>query len=746
MRAAIVTAALLIAATASAQRAPYLQRLTPTEVTVVWRDGNAAGEVCYGTAPDALTERVVASTSGTQHEARLTGLNVATEYFYAATDGSGCPASAAATDHFTTGPEVGSETAFRVWVVGDSGTGGSRQAQVRDAMVDWTGAQPPDLFVHVGDMAYSSGTTTEFTDNFFAMYADILRSTTCWPALGNHEGRSSDSDTESGPYYEGYVLPTDGVAGGMPSGTEAYYSFDYANVHFVVLDSHDSPRDPGGAMLTWLDADLAATDANWIVAYWHHPPYTKGSHDSDAESQLIQMRENALPILESHGADLILGGHSHIYERSFLARGAFDTPTTAAGYLVDTGDGRLDGDGPYDANAGTVYVVAGHGGTGVSGSADHPLMYFSELDQGSVILDVSGPTLTLRNIRRDGEVTDEMTLTKAASDALLLVSPLGGETLAAGAPLPIRWLAPDSTSAVRVELSLDGGTNWGELEASTPNDGELVVTAPEVRTDQARVRVTDVDDAALTDESGDFALIGTRTFEPIGFGGTWEYHDQPEAPAADWSTTTGGWPEGQAQLGYGDGDEITELLDADPNVPTVYFRQSITLDGAVTRAELDVLYDDAIAVFVNGTQVLGIHVDDGLAHDTFASGSDGDDARASRTIDGSVFTTGDNVIAALVKQVSGTSSDVSFDLQLALVVERDLPGPDAGAGGGDGGTTLPDGAAPDRDGGSGTDDGGDGSGGDGCGCRIVGTRDVPGGLLLGALVLLALRRRRALDV
>lgn len=739
MRAAILTVALLLSATATAQRAPYLQRLTPTEVTIVWRDGNAAGEVCYGTTPNALTERVVASTSGSQHEARLTRLNVLTEYFYAATDGSGCPAAAAATDHFTTAPEVGSDTAFRVWVVGDSGTGGSRQAEVRDAMLGWVGAQPPDIYLHVGDMAYADGTTNEFTDNFFGMYSDILRSTNCWPAMGNHEGRTADSGTESGPYYDAYVLPRDGVAGGMPSGTEAYYSFDHANVHFVVLDSHDSPRSVDGAMLQWLDADLAAADATWIVAFWHHPPYTKGSHDSDNESQLVQMRENALPILESYGADLIFGGHSHIYERSFLARGAFDTPTTAAGYLVDTGDGRIDGDGPYDANDGTVYVVAGHGGAGVSGSADHPLMYFSELDQGSVIFDVSGPTITLRNIRRDGEVTDELTLVKGVEDALLLVSPLGGETIAAGAPLPVRWLAPDDTANVRVELSLDGGDHWGELEASTPNDGELVVTAPEVRTDEARVRVTDTADATRTDESGNFSLVGTRTFEPIAFGGRWEYHDGPTAPAADWNTTTGGWPEGNAELGYGDGDEVTELLDADPNVPTVYFRQSIALDGEVTRAELDVLYDDAIAVFVNGSQVLGIHVDDGLDHDTFSSGSDGDDARASRTIDGSVFTTGENVIAALVKQASGSSSDLSFDLRLTLVVERDLPGPDAGIGG-DGGTApRPDGST--RFDGS-TDTDGDGGDDGGCGCTTLAARELPGALLLFGLLVLALRRRR----
>jgi MYXO-CTERM domain-containing protein len=395
-------------------RAPYIQRATTTEVTVVWRtNGSEASVVCYGSSPDALTERATAP-DGVQHEVRITGLSPATEYFYATGTGSCPPASAGSLDDsFQTAPPAGSRTPFRLWVVGDSGTGGSRQEEVRDAMLGWVGTDRPDIYIHVGDMAYSDGTDDEFTDNFYAPYADILRNTVCWPAMGNHEGHTSDSGGQTGPYYEGYVLPDDGAAGGLASGTEAYYSFDWANVHFIVLDSHDSPRDVGGAMLDWMEMDLAATDQEWIVAFWHHPAYTKGSHDSDDEGQLVDMRENALPILEAAGVDLVLAGHSHIYERSFMVQGAYDTPTTADGHVVDMGDGRLDGDGAYlTGAAGAVYVVAGHGGAGVSGDADHPLMYFSEVAHGSVVADVEGTTMTLHNVRYDGEETDYVTLSK----------------------------------------------------------------------------------------------------------------------------------------------------------------------------------------------------------------------------------------------------------------------------------------------------------------------------------------------
>ena len=107
----------------------------------------------------------------------------------------------------------------------------------------------------------------------------ILRQTVLWPTLGNHDGRSADSATQSGPYYDIFTLPKNAQAGGLASGTEAYYSYDVGNVHFICLDSDDTDRSTSGPMMAWLDEDLAATTQQWIIAYWHHPPYSKGSHN-----------------------------------------------------------------------------------------------------------------------------------------------------------------------------------------------------------------------------------------------------------------------------------------------------------------------------------------------------------------------------------------------------------------------------------------------------------------------------------
>jgi hypothetical protein len=221
-----------------------------------------------------------------------------------------------------------------------------------------------------------------------------------WPTLGNHEGASTTSGTctplgctagSSGPYYEAFVLPAGAQAGGVASGTEAYYSFNYGNAHFISLNSYEVSRSPSGPMATWLTADLAANAAQWTIAYWHHPPYSKGTHNSDSEVELIEMRENILPILEAAGVDVVLSGHSHIYERSFLIDAFYATPTTVPGDgdIVDAGDGRAQRrleDRGLSVKRRNRLRRCRPRRPGDGGSGNHPVMYFSETANGSVLM------------------------------------------------------------------------------------------------------------------------------------------------------------------------------------------------------------------------------------------------------------------------------------------------------------------------------------------------------------------------
>jgi acid phosphatase type 7 len=172
--------------------------------------------------------------------------------------------------------------------------------------------------------------------------------------------------------------------------------------------------------MQWLEADLQATRADWIIAYRHHPPYSKGSHDSDFELELIQMRFNAVQMLERDGADLVLSGHSHNYERSKLINGhySFSFLYDDDRHAVDAGSGRDDETGAYRKpgpgveHAGTVYVVAGSSGKTGGGPLNHPAMYIS-LDQlGSLVIDIEALTLNAKFLDASGAVRDSFTIQK----------------------------------------------------------------------------------------------------------------------------------------------------------------------------------------------------------------------------------------------------------------------------------------------------------------------------------------------
>jgi len=406
-------------------RGPYLQEVTPTSAVVRWGSEAAAlGRVRYGTAPgrlDGLAEEAVARTA---HQVTLRGLPSGTRIYYALVPTAEA-APGAPDGSFLTAPPPGGDKPTRIWVVGDSGSADAAARDVRDAYRDFSAARPADLWLMLGDNAYSKGTDEQYQAAVFDTYPEELRTLPLWPTLGNHDAFSADSETGSGVYYDLFTLPREGEAGGVPSGTEAYYSFDYGTIHFLCLNSHDVDRSPDGAMVTWLRADLAAArDARWIIAYWHHPPYTKGSHDSDVEMRSIEMREWILPVLEEGGVDLVLTGHSHAYERSFLVDGHYGpSDSLQPSMVLDGGDGRPEGDGAYQKpsggpapHEGAVYVVAGSSGKVSSrGDLNHPVMALSLRELGSLVLDIDGPRLDATFLTaQPAGVGDTFTLLKGA--------------------------------------------------------------------------------------------------------------------------------------------------------------------------------------------------------------------------------------------------------------------------------------------------------------------------------------------
>lgn len=445
----------------------FLQQLDADSVIIKWR-GNVAGgaeanSVCFGTdraslPQDSATEATVTATG--HSELLLGGLQPDTTYYYSV-GGAGVADEA---HHFRTAPaaaQLPPDGNTRIWIVGDSGVGGTGKPEagyVRDGFMTFvsnSGGEPADLFLMLGDNAYDQGTDMEHQGAIFDVYTALLATTPVWPTIGNHEMGSLGISTSTSPndyailgsgatggpdpapdspmpYLNIFTLPTNAENGGLASGTEQYYSFDYANVHIVSLDSQLAIRDTDSraAMLQWLQDDLMANALDWTIVIFHHPPYTKGSHDSDFElggidQPIFAIREEFTPIFEQYGVDLAYSGHSHIYERSKYISGHTGlsdsySDLTMAELNDDNAPASGQGEEAYaqitrsGVDDKVVYTVAGNGGkiTYTTEGFPHPAHFFSQLELGSVVIDVDASRLEASFVDVNGAVLDSFVMTR----------------------------------------------------------------------------------------------------------------------------------------------------------------------------------------------------------------------------------------------------------------------------------------------------------------------------------------------
>ena len=401
----------------SGPRAPYLQMPATDAMTLRWQTPQAEiGVVRYGRRPDRLDQMVQEAAPGETHRVRLTGLAPDTRYYYAVGHPGG-DRYAGAGYRFRTLP-ASTGVPVRFAVLGDPGDPTPQQTRARNALTAWlerharAGRPLLDLLLTTGDNAYRSGTNAQFQRGFFEPYAGLLRQVPVIPAYGNHDARRH-------AFFRLFDFPRQGESGGLPSGTERWFAVDDGPLHLVVLDSSSEPIRPGHPMLDWLRRDLAANRRPWTVAVMHHPPYTHGSHNSDrrrdSHGRMFEIREHLLPILEAGGVDLVLAGHSHMYERSHLLdchyatsarldrRASLRTPASRA--PVPTYRKRP---GPH---GGAIYAVVGASARANQGPLDHPVMAVSEARVGVLVVDIDGPRLTGRYLRADGSEGDRFVLT-----------------------------------------------------------------------------------------------------------------------------------------------------------------------------------------------------------------------------------------------------------------------------------------------------------------------------------------------
>lgn len=307
-------------------RAPYLQSLASDSVLVAWMatdPGDPA--VDFGTTPDYGTT-VLGSADGSRRFAVLRGLSPGTRYFYRVragkrilADGSGCS--------FRTDEGRG-DSRFNFFVSGDIGDKGGRQNLTAKSILR---IEPrPEIGILCGDIVYSSGRSSDYDARLMRPWQDLLSTIPVWPALGNHDWKSPPSSNWQQEWY----LPNN----------EHYYSFDYANAHFIALDTRDGNLYDTENQVAWLQDDLQKNaGADWTFIYFHHPGITC-TYKKNNEAVITHF----LPLFDRYKVDAVFTGHAHTYERLYPIR---------QGQTVS-----VEQDPHYTDPEGTLYITSGAGG------------------------------------------------------------------------------------------------------------------------------------------------------------------------------------------------------------------------------------------------------------------------------------------------------------------------------------------------------------------------------------------------
>lgn len=274
--------------------------------------------------------------------------------------------------------QVTAKSEIRFAAMGDYGRTGRAAHDVAALIIGWR----PDVIITTGDNNYPRGEAATIDANvgryyhrflfpYFGGFGTGAYRNRFFPALGNHDLHAGGGR----PFLDYFTLP----------GNERYYDFVVGPVRFFALNSDQREPDgtmPWSAQRRWLKQRLAESRARWNVVYFHHPPYSSGEKSNRG-------RWMRWPFAQ-WGADVVLAGHEHFYERL-----------------------RVDG---------IAHFVVGLGGApiynlGVTPRPESRVRF--NRDHGALLGVASGDELTLQFTTRAGAVIDRYVLRPRAqpSDA-----------------------------------------------------------------------------------------------------------------------------------------------------------------------------------------------------------------------------------------------------------------------------------------------------------------------------------------
>jgi len=362
-----------------------------TTMTITWQTkSDSKGFIEYGMKETELSSGTDTPSSlktdyGIIHEVTAAGLHPGTKYYYRCGSNDG---GWSEIHTFRTAPANGP---FSFVVLGDTQNDRSIRRNIAGAIRDLR----PLFIIHCGDMTNTGGSKKLWAEWFEDM-GGLIAEIPIMPVMGNHDNYCVQSNSLCQGMFERFALPDNGIQ----EASEYWYSFNVAGMHFIMLNSeNDAGIKPGSKQYQWLENDLENNKAAvWKVAVMHKPPFSMGFHGDNKD-----IKENWTPLFDRYGVDMVFSGHEHIYERTKPIK---DMNTDAAG---------------------TVYIIAGSGGSwvyGCKGNVPEAKSRFYEKCEGIcgfVLADVGDESINLsatevdrgNNTESQSEIIDSFKIEKS---------------------------------------------------------------------------------------------------------------------------------------------------------------------------------------------------------------------------------------------------------------------------------------------------------------------------------------------
>lgn len=390
-----------------------------TTQTISWRSSTSITKsvVQYAKANSSFPEKSLSTEGKTQkfssdsgdmnlHTVLLTNLQPGTRYIYRV--GDGIHWSSIYT--FETEPKGIASFKFLIFTDNHSGKDPNRPELWRNTIQNAFKSNPDAKFlVNVGDIVEWGNRYSDWID-FFNGAKGVIEKIPSMVVMGNHELYNFPKKKPFlTPYYfiSHFNLPQNG-----PDGLKGQvYSFDYANTHFVVLDSQakeekDYNKDLLSKQAVWLENDLKNTHKKWKIAFFHKPPYFIESTEEQEE-----IKKAFSPIFDKYHVDIVFNGHHHglartypIYNDSFV-----DNPAK-----------------------GTIYYIAGRSGeklpSGISSKIWDAYFYDPQDQPNYLTVDITDEKMVIKAFKQDGTLMDYYLIDKSNSIAKTVIPPKYNQT------------------------------------------------------------------------------------------------------------------------------------------------------------------------------------------------------------------------------------------------------------------------------------------------------------------------------